>query len=76
MLYLLKRGMERKGNKLLGLGAVAAISDVEGGLVAVVTLPETGNAWPRDSDGAGTREERDAGYDVGEKREGKKLLRT
>ena len=76
MLHLLKRGMERRGKKLLGLGAVAAISNVEGVLAAAAALLETGNAWPSDGDGAGTRGERGAGVGVGGKREGKKLPRT
>ena len=62
MLHLLKRGMERRGNKLLGPGAVAAVSDVEGGLAAVEALPETGNARPNDGDGAGMRRERERSY--------------
>ena len=66
--------MERRGKKLLGPGAVATISDVEGGLVAVAALPETGNAGPSDGDGAGVRRERGTGVSVGRKREGKKLL--
>ena len=76
VLHLLQRGMERRGKKLLGLGAVAAISDVEGLLTATAALPEIGNARPSDGDGVGTRGERGAGVSVGEKREGKKLLQT
>ena len=68
--------MERRGKKLLGLGAVAAVSNVEGGLAATTTLPETGNAWPSNGDGTGARGERGACVDVGGKREGKKLLQT
>ena len=66
--------MERRGKKLLGPGAVVAISDVEGGLAAAVALLETGNAWLSDGDGAGARGERGTGVSVGRKREGKKLL--
>jgi len=76
VLYLLKRGWERRGKKLLGSGVVAAISDVEGVLAATAALPEIGNAWPSDGDGAGTRGERDTGVGIGGKREEKKLLRT
>ena len=47
--------MERRGKKLLGLGAVAAISDVEGVLAAIVALPEIDNARPSDGDSADTR---------------------
>ena len=61
--------MERRGKKLLRLGAVAGISDVEGGLAATAALLETGNAWPSDGDGMGARGERGAGVDVGGKRE-------
>ena len=68
--------MERRGKKLLGLGAVVAINDIDGGLAATAALPETGNAWPSDGDDAGARGERGAGIDVGGKREGKKLLWT
>ena len=74
--YLLKRGLKRRGKKLLGPGAVAAVSDIEGGLAAAVALSETGNARPSDGDGVGVRGERGAGVGVGGKREGKKLLRT
>ena len=73
MLHLLKQGMERRGKKLLGLGAVAAVSDDEGGMSAAAALPEIGNAWPSDGDGAGARGERDMGVGVEGKREGKKL---
>ena len=73
MLHLLKRGMERKGKKLLGPGVVAAVNDIKGVLAAAVALLEIGNAWPSDS--AGTRGERGAGVGVRGKREGKKLLR-
>ena len=59
-----------RGKKLLGPGAVAAVSDIEGGLA------ETGNAWPSDSDSMDARGVRGVGIDIGEKREGKKLLRT
>ena len=72
--YLLKQGLERSGKKLLKPGAVAAVSDIEGGLAAAVALPETINAWPSDGDDTGAREERGAGIGVGGKREGKKLL--
>ena len=68
--------MERRGKKLLGTGAVAAISDVEGGMAATMALPETGNTRPSNGDGVGARGERGAGVDVEGKREGKKLLRT
>ena len=60
--------MERRGKKLLGTGFFL--------LIETLTLPETGNAWPSDGDGAGVRGDRDAGFGVGGKREGKKLLRT
>ena len=53
VLHLLKRGMERRGKKLLRPGAVAAVSDVEGVLTVAVALPEIGNARPSDDDGAG-----------------------
>ena len=69
MLHLLKRGIERRGKKLLRLGAVAAINDIEGVLVATTALPEIGNAWPSDGDGAGMRGERGASVDVKGKRE-------
>ena len=68
--------MERRGKKLLGLGAVAAVSDVEGGLAAAAALPETSNMRPSDDDGTCARGERGTGIDVRGKREGKKLLRT
>ena len=68
--------MGRRGKKLLRLGTIAAVSDVEGGLAAAVTLSKTGNTWPIDGDGAGTRGERGAGVCIGGKREGKKLLQT
>ena len=68
--------MKRRGKNLLGLGAVAAVSDVEGGLAAATALPKTGNAWPSDADGTGARGERGADVGVGGKREGKKLLWT
>ena len=45
--------MERRGKKLLGPGAVAAVSDVERGLSAIVALPEIGNARPSNGDGTG-----------------------
>ena len=76
MLHLLKQGLERRGRKLLRPGAVAVVSDIEGGLVAAATLLETGNVWPRNDDGAGAREESGTGIGVGEKREEKKLLWT
>ena len=66
----------RRGKKLLGLGAVTAVSDVEGGLAATAAQLETGNARPNDSDGVGARGERGTCVGVGEKREGMKLLRT
>ena len=74
MLHLLTQGIDRRGKKLFRLGAVAAISDIEGGLAAATALPEIGNTWPSDGDGAGVRGERGAGINVGGKREGKKLL--
>ena len=74
MLHILKRGWERRGKKLLRLGVVAAISDIEGVLAVAVALPEIDNAWPSDGDGVGVRGERGVGIDVGGKREGKKLL--
>ena len=73
MLHLLKQGMERRGKKLLGPGAVVAISDIERGPSATAALPENDNTWPSDGDGAGARGERDMGVGVGGKREGKKL---
>ena len=76
MLHHLKRGWERRGKKLLGLGAVAAISDVEGGLAATATQPETGNAWPSNDDNTGVRGERGVDIGVGGKKEEKKLLLT
>ena len=71
MLHLLKQGMERRGKKLLGLGVVAAISDVEGVLTAAVALPEIGNVWPSNGDGARARRERGAGVGVGGGERGK-----
>ena len=68
--------MERRGKKLLRPGAVAAISDIEGGLAAAAALPKTGNVRPSDGDDMGTRGERGMGVGVGGKREGKKLLWT
>ena len=68
--------MERRGKKLLSPGAVVAIGDIEGGLVAAVALLEIDNVRPSDSDGAGARGERGAGVGVEGKGEGKKLLRT
>ena len=68
--------MERRGKKLLRPEAVAAINNVEEGLAAVATLPETGNVRPSDGDGAGARGERGVSVGVGGKREGKKLLQT
>ena len=59
--------MERRGKKLLGPGAVAAVSDVEGGLAAAAAQPETSNMWPSDGDGVGARGERGAGISVGER---------
>ena len=59
--------MERGGKKLLGPRAVAATSDIEGGLAAVVTLPEIGNTRPSDDGGVGARGERGAGIGVGER---------
>ena len=76
VLHLLKQGMERRGKKLLRLGAVAGISDVEGGLAATAALLETGNAWPSDDNGDGASRERGTSIDVKGKREGKKLLWT
>ena len=77
VLHLLKRGMERRGKKLLRLGAVAAVSDVEGGLAATMALPETDNMRPSNGDGTGTRGERGAGIDgVGKEREERKLLQS
>ena len=68
--------MERRGKKLLGLGVVAAISDVERGMLAAAALLEIGNAWPSDGDSVGTRGKKGVGVGVGGMREGKKLLRT
>jgi len=67
MLHLLKRGWERRGKKLLGPGAVAAVSNVEGVLAAVAALSEIGNVWP--SDGTGARGERHGRRRRGEERE-------
>ena len=75
VLHLLKRGWERRGKKLLGPGAVAAINDVEGVLATAVALPEIGNARPSDGYSAGARGERGAGVGVGGKREGKSYYR-
>ena len=41
-----------------------------------MALPETDNMRPSNGDGVGARGERGAGVDIGEKREGKKLLQT
>ena len=68
--------MERRGKKLLGPGAVVAISDIERGPSATAALPENDNTWPSDGDGADARGERGVGVSIGEKREGKKLLWT
>ena len=68
MLHLLKQGMERRGKKLLRPRAVAAISDVEGGLVAPTALLEIGNAWPSTTM-AWAREEREARASTSGKRE-------
>ena len=65
MLHLLKRGMERRGKKLLGPGAVATISNIKGVLAAAVALPEISNVWPSDDDGTGVRGERGTGVGVG-----------
>ena len=40
--------MKRRGKKLLGPGAVAAVSDVEGGLAVAAALPEIDNARARE----------------------------
>ena len=76
--YLLKRGLERREKKLLRPGAVAVISNIEGGLAAAAALPETSNARPNNGDGVGTRGEREArASTLGvREREGKELLRT
>ena len=71
VLHLLKREWERRGKKLLGLGAVAAVSDVEGGLAAAAAQPETSNMWPSDGDGVGARGERGMGIGVGGRERGK-----
>ena len=76
VLHLLNLGMERRGKKLLGPGAVAAVSDIEGGLAVAMALPEIGNVWPSNGDGVGTRGERGTGVGVRRKREGNKLLQT
>ena len=76
MLHLLKRGMERRGKKLLGLGVVAAINDTKGVLTAAVALPEIEDAWPSNGAGAGARGERGVGIGVGGESEENKLLRT
>ena len=68
MLHLLKRGMEKRGKKLLGPRAVAAVSDVEGGLSAAAALSEIGNARPSDDDDAGVRGERHGRWRQGEER--------
>ena len=73
VLHLLKRGLERRGKKLLGPVAVAAVSDVEGGLAAAAAQPETDNTRPSDGDGIGARGVRGTGVVFGEKRERKKL---
>ena len=61
---------------MLGPGAVAAVSDIEGVLAAVAALPEIGNVRPSDGDGMGVRGERGTGVGVMGKKEGKKLLWT
>ena len=38
--------MERRGKKLLGPGAVVAISIIEGELAVAAALPEIDNTWP------------------------------
>ena len=66
--------MDRRGKKLLGPGAVASDSNVEGGLSAAVALPDISNARPSDGDGTGVRGERERhGH---ERREREKLLQT
>jgi hypothetical protein len=42
--------LEFEEEQMLGPRAVAAISDIEGGLVATVALLETGNVRPIDDD--------------------------
>ena len=59
--------MERRGKKLLGSGAVAAVSDIEGVLAAIAALLEIGTAHPSYGDSAGAREERGVGVGVGGK---------
>ena len=59
MIHLLKRGLEREEEQLLGPRVVVAISDVEGDLVAIATQPESDKVWPSDDDDA-VREEREA----------------
>ena len=66
--------MERRGKKLLGPGAVAAVNDVEGGLAAVAALLETSNARPSDDDGVGARGERGASVGVKGEERGKEVI--
>ena len=65
--------MERRGKKLLGSGAVAAISDVEGVLAATTALPKINNVRPSDGNDAGTSGERGTGIGVGGKERGKEV---
>ena len=68
--------MKRRGKKLLGPRAVAAVSGIKGVLAAAAALPDIGNARPSDGDGVGVRGERGASVGVEGKRERKKLLQT
>ena len=69
VLHLLKRGMERRGKKLLGPRAVAAISDIEEVLAAIVALPKRLATCGQAMATARAREEGGAGIGVEGKRE-------
>ena len=69
MLHLLKQGTKRRGKKLLGPRAVAAVSGIKGVLAAAAALPDIGNARPSDGDGVGARGERGTSVSIGAKRE-------
>ena len=64
--------MERRGKKLLGPGAVAAVNDVEGVLAVATALPEIDNVRPSTGNGTGTRGERCTSVGVRGKREREK----
>ena len=50
MLYLLKRGLEREKEQLLGPRAAAVIGGIGRWLATTMALLETGNTWPGDGD--------------------------